>query len=52
MVRIHLFQIGRAAVKYLFSTLQKKDGNLFAVADGNHSSNSPFGLACLFDVVT
>jgi hypothetical protein len=48
MVRIrHLFQVARAAVKYPFSTLQEKDGDLFALANRNHSSKSARALACL-----
>jgi hypothetical protein len=47
MARIHLFQVGRAAVKDLFSTLQEKGGDLFAFANRNHSSKSARGLACL-----
>jgi hypothetical protein len=52
MVKVHPFQVGRAAIKYSFPTLQKKDGDLFAVANRNYPTHSPFGVPCLFDVIT
>jgi hypothetical protein len=52
MVRIHLFQVERASVKGSFPTSQEKDGDLFAPANRNYRADSPFGVACLFDVVT
>lgn len=52
MVKIHLFELGRAVLNNPFSPAQEKDGDLFALANRNYPANSPFGLACLFDVVT
>ena len=39
-MRIHAAHAGRAAAEDPLSTLQEKDGDLFAFANRNHSSNS------------
>ena len=46
-MRIYPFKVRRAVVKCSLPTPQEKDGDLFAFANRNHSSNAARGLACL-----